>query len=1007
MRNILVPIFALTLMLCVALTVGCGGGGGGGGSPVAPVNDGTLADLRGTVTYLGKVVPNASVYLLKPTANVESLKMRASVMAQPKPDFSVLMADGSGYQTFANEKGEYLFSQVPVGTYTLTAQAGENTQISQSVVLGAISSLDLALMPTGSLSGKIIFGFTDTYTATQGGPVSGELFGLEGTPYISWTQSDGTITFNNIPVRATPYTIVPVYQNWLIFKNPPVTASPVAGTTTPFGTKEVILAQTTIKGVAKLPSGPISGIYITSSRGGSTYTDSAGNFQFTNVSFGKVVLTYSYYSGESYTARQEVMVNTLATMTLPDVTLQPGSANQAKVAVGTTGLVGSGYIRYEIWENGGTSYNQYGYAYAGATYTHYLDPGTWYLKLYPTDYLVLNAAPGTTDLLASMTLAVGDNATFVARLQYAKANLTGTVSGVDPNYPLSYAYLYPSGYSSYVGGNSFSFTGITPGVQSLYISAPGYRVSSTTVTLTAGTNTRTVTLTPIFPTVTGGTFTNPSLSITGTRFDVSTASIWLESGALSGGNLQVTPATRSATQMTYDTTALPPGQYYAYARGQDLAMSTGFYTFSKPFTAGVAITSTVSDITSSTFLLRWNSYPGTANYVVSQTGGPSYTVSNTTSSQLFTNLQPNTTYTFTIYATGYGIPDSTTTTTTFTTTKVYQTPVTLDTGLTYTSFFGSQTKNGAVFSVIQDSTVWKLVKLDLNTQVVTTATLTPPSGQSFQTFYVNTSPYNSDIYVVWAGGNGVTVQQFMFGSLSESANLFTSTFPGIYGLARGARILTPADNPYALRILTWGEYGDVPGTFVASYSVVNTNLAGAVTTPAPLPLVTDANMMWTPIKGSDGEDYYAMVYNGISGAKYDLYASDSVTLVDSVSLGGRYDLSASPLIGVLVADSNRSYYMKPPSAFGGFSFSTSGFTTAPQAVIDNNGMFYFYQAGSISTLHRYSSTGALLDSSDFKDGLTPSFGKKCISYDSTTSQVLVAQDTDTGTLGFAAFSTAE
>ncbi|HOY67055.1 MAG TPA: hypothetical protein PLP29_09210 [Candidatus Ozemobacteraceae bacterium] len=1007
MRNILGTLFLLSLMLVVVLSVGCGGGGGGGASPVAPTTTGSLADLRGTVTYLGKAVPNASVFLLKPTENVESLKMRASVLAQPKPDFSVLMANGSGYQTLANEKGEYLFSQVPVGTYTLTAQAGENTQISQSVILGAISSLDLALAPTGDLTGTIVYGFTDTYNATVGQPVIGEFFGLAGTPYVSWTQNDGTIIFKNIPVRATPYTIIPVYQSWLAFKGT-VTASPVAGTSTPFGTKEVILAEATIKGVAKLPSGPVSGITVSTNRGDTAQTDANGNYELLGVSLGKSLLTYSYYSGESYTAQQEVTLTSVATMTLPDVILQPASANQARVDVGLDGLIsGGGTVYFYLWKEGESSYYSYNYSSNPATFPYLVGPGTWYVEVAPgPNYNFLNPAPGSTNLLASITLSPAGNASFVARLQYNKANLTGTVSGVDPNFPLSYAYLYPNGNSSYFGGgNSFSFTGINPGVHSIYISAPGYRVSSTAVTLTAGANTRAVTLTPIFPTVTGGTFTDPTLTVTGTRFDVSTASIWLELGALPVGTVQVTPTTRTATQMTCDTSSLPPGQYYAYARGQDYAMSTGFYPFSKPFTADVAITSTESDVTSSTFLLRWNSYPGTANYVVSQTGGPSYTVSNTTYSQLFTNLQPNTSYTFTIYATGYGISNSMTMSTTFTTKKVYQTPVALDTGIAYTSFYGSQTKNGAVFSVIQDTATWKLVKLDLNTQAVTTATLTPPGGQSIQTFYVNTSPYNSDIYVVWAGGTGVTVQQFMFLTLSESTNLFTSTFPGTYGAAQGAQILTPADDPYALRILTWGTYGDLSPTFIASYSVVNTNLAGAVETPAPLTYVNPTNngMMWTPIKGSDGADYYAMVYSGSVSPEYDLYASDSTTLEDTASLSGKYDLTASPLGGVVLCDGNRSYYMKPPSAFGGFSFSTSG----PQAVVDNAGRFYFYQAGVQSTLQRYSSTGALLDASDFKDGLTPSFGKKCIVYDASTNQVLVAQDTDTSTLGFAAFSTAE
>lgn len=1042
MRKSFVSLLSLVLFLGVLLTVGCGGGGGGGGgsSPVSPIADGSLADLKGRVTYNGNAAPKAIVYLMKTTSDETELSRRASILNSIEPDISVLTADGKGYQTTSDANGYYSFTQVPIGNYTVQALISPSIQVSQPVVLGAISNLDLALKPTGSISGKITLG---------GNPVQGMVALLQGsslTPlYSTVVGMDGSFKILYVPVETTPYTLIPVipgsyYEGYSVrasyanastagqapaqpaasavkgsvratspaggytFEKAPVQVTPIAGKDYPLGTLELVAAESTITGTAKFQGATTHiGISVWTEGGSTSTIDAAGNYTLEGISFGQHTIHFSgLYNGKSYSTSTIVLVDSL-TKTVDTVTLLPDSATKAKIDVSLSGLTGSSYVSFELWQQNDSDPTESNGSYSPATFPYTgLEPGTYYVKVYPgSDYSLLNPAAGSTDLLASITVAAGGNASFVARLKYNKSNLSGTISNIGANFPLSdpYAYLNPGGHYAYVSGDgSYSFTAITPGVYTLSLSAKGYTTYSSSITLTAGNNTKSFFLTQTFPIVSNVSYTAPTVTVTGDRLD--TASMYI---APQGGSFYSYPPSgpspRTLSTMNLNVSSFDPGAYTVKACGSDNAVSVGYGSFLKQFsTPPVVVTGVVG---TGTYTMNWNTLPGAIGYrmyngsnVVTTTIGTSYT---------FTGLTPNTSYTFGVAAIGNGIVDSTTSTVSITTKKTYSTPVTVTTGVPFSSFLGSQAKNGVVISVISDGAALKLVKYDLNTQTPTSVTLTSPGG-SFDNFYLNTSSVNSDIYVVWRVGDTVTIQQYAIGTLSLG-NARTLTFPniaGYTGVARGARVISDPADQYGLKILTWGTIGGMPSTFVASFTSVNTNLAGTTETTVPLPEVTDQDLMVTPIKGSDNLNYYAMSFRGISGPKYTLFDS-TYTQVDYATLTSLLDLAPSPDIGVLLIDGNRSYYMKPPSAFGGFSFSTSGIAS-PQGVIDATGKFYFYQRNyDLCTLHRYSAAGALLDTSDFRNGVTPSFGVKAIVFDAVTNQILVAQNVS-GSLGFATFA---
>jgi len=1009
MRKMFASLFSVVLLLGVILAVGCGGGGGGGdGSPVAPtLTNGALADLAGTVTYLGKVVPNASVYLLKPADQPASLKTRASVMAQPKPDYSVLTADGNGYQTLSDAEGKYLFSQVPVGTYTLVAMADPTTQISQSVVLGAISSLDLALKPTGNITGKIVYGYVDPYNATQiGDPVSGELFGLQGTPYMSWTQSDGSITFNNIPVTTVPYTIVPVYQNWIIFKSAPVTITPVAGSNTPFGTQEVVSAKTTIKGIAKLPTGTdFSNIYVTTSRGGSTNTKSDGSYQITDVYFGKVVINYSrYYAGQQYTAQQTVTVDSLATMTVPDVTLalMPVAPTTAKVDVGLAGLISGGsYVQFQLWKEGDTSYSYYGSNNQPATSSYNLLPGTWYVKIMPgADYTLLNPAPGSTDLIASQTVVAGGNASFVAQLQYTKASLSGTITGLDSSYPLNYAYLYPEGYNSYADGGTFSFTGVTPGVKSLVISGPGYQTFSTAVTLVTGNNTANVTITPIFPTLTSAMLSGSTITVGGTRFDVSTASILVTSS--DGSSNTYSPTTRSATTMTLDATVLSPGAYTIKAQGQDGALSTNYDSVAIPFSVGPTINTGV--IGTGSYTLNWSYLSGATEYEVRQVSPiPGSYISTSDYSHTFTGLQPNMTYTFGVRALGSGGIYSPENTVTITTYKVFATPVPYDSGISVSNPVRSFLKNGFLYVLDENAAGvnYYLVKYDLNSPTIpaqrANILYSPGSTVRPTELFVD----SSYVYVGWASGTSAILQQYENLPTLPATPLRTFS-KNFYSLSQGGiKVMTDPNNTGQLAVFTWGM--DLTMANVAAITYLSPSTLTQTGSEIPMNISTPPNeFQWCTFTGSDGSTPYVAMLSSAVAANSSLVVYDKFfnTKYDNAPISMPSDLTSSPNTGYVWVDSSM-HYRNTPATFG-VQLPVSG-----QVCMDSNNRYYIYSntSGYYGSLSRYSPKGSLIDSTEFLNEFPGMFGKKLIHYDDLNKQIVIITRGPSGNMQALTFST--
>ncbi len=201
MRNVLG--LCVGILITTGLLIGCGGGGGGGGNPVAPAANQQLADLRGTVTFNGTPVADAAVYLVKPenalNSGLSQAQTTGNVFASGdvKPTLKANAGFGD-YRTTTDQKGGYVFSQIPVGEYTLYAiKDNEHQFVQTNVVLGAITVLDAQLTPTGALTG--------TVSVPAGLDAAGTWVYLQGTSFVAFTGIDGSYTLSNVP--AGTYTL--------------------------------------------------------------------------------------------------------------------------------------------------------------------------------------------------------------------------------------------------------------------------------------------------------------------------------------------------------------------------------------------------------------------------------------------------------------------------------------------------------------------------------------------------------------------------------------------------------------------------------------------------------------------------------------------------------------------------------------------------------------------------------------------------------------------------------
>ncbi len=1003
MRKSFVSLLSLVLFLGVLLTVGCGGGGGGGSSPVATTSDGSLADLKGRVTYNGNAVSKATVYLMKTTSDETELSRRASILNSIEPDISVLTADGTGYQTTSDANGYYSFTQVPVGTYTVQALISPSIQISQPVVLGAISNLDLALKPTGSISGKITM---------DGDPVQGIVY-LDGTSYMSIAGLDGSFKIMNVPVETTPYTLIPVIpgsyysvrassanastagkapsqpaisavqgsvrassSGIYTFKNAPVQVTPIAGQDYPLGTLELVAAEATITGIAKIPGATDNTGITVSTDGGSTETDANGNYTLEGIPYGQQTISFSGYSnGKSYATSTNVLVDS-PSKTINTVTLSEILPTTGNISGTITGIVApAGQTQYpnsniNLYQNGEQVNSKY--LYVSGTSASYdfsgIATGTYSIVIPAYNNYLLASV--------SITIAAGDNKTQDIALTWTKAAVSGTVTGVDYSHPATIS-LFQNGtlvtYNSNLYNSSTYYFIVNPGVYSVSVDTmSGYAVASYAVTLATGNQkTQDFSLTQTFPVLSSPVTFNAlgtQITVTGSRFTANSA-IRIDGSS-------VTTSYVSANQLTGTTNLINPGLHEVSVSNQGV-LSNVLTGIPKQFTASPTITA-AGTLGMTSYTLNWNSLSGATNGYTVYMNGVSVT-STTSNSYTFTGLAPNTSYTFGVEATGYsGMSASPRAEISITTSRVFNNPVIYNSNFNIGSLVRSFMFNGDLYAIGSRTTDIAIVKYSMATPndgaVEGSMSLTPPmSGAVIHDLYVDAN----GVYVGWGNLNStvIYIQRYSLNLTGSAQAVYSSTFDS--GFNAKIRIKGNNNTSYGnakLQALFWNDYG------IASLTYLDMNLGAIATMSINLP-VTPTAMEWTSYISSGNSPRTALILSAYSPYVYVVDSNPAFTASTTAFFSGTADdLAGSPNLGYAWGGAGTIHYV------------TNAITLVPgyqQTAFDANNRLYTINNSSSFSIARYSAVGNREDGIALPNLESPSFGKRVIHFDAANNQIVV------------------
>ncbi len=250
--------------------------------------------LRTIAEGLGLGFPGASIYVVSMAEFFGPKTTQTGTITGQVTDSSTGAAipgaalSYSGGSTTTNSSGNYTLSKVAPGTYTVTASANGHASRGSPVTVtsGNTVTLNFQLNPTaaGAITGQV----TDSST---GAAISGATVSYSGGS--TTTDSSGNYTLSNVAPGS--YTVTAAATNYVSASS---TASVTSGNATtlnfqlnpaPGNTPGMLQGRVTNISTG----GAVSGATVSFS-GGSTTTDSSGNYSFSNVAPGTYTVTASH-----------------------------------------------------------------------------------------------------------------------------------------------------------------------------------------------------------------------------------------------------------------------------------------------------------------------------------------------------------------------------------------------------------------------------------------------------------------------------------------------------------------------------------------------------------------------------------------------------------------------------------------------------------------------------------------------------------------------------------------
>jgi hypothetical protein len=422
----------------------------------------------GTATVVaGSTTTKNFSLILTPTSGTITGAVTDSVSQAKLQGVTVSYSGGSAT---TDSTGRYTLTSVPAGSVVLTAASTGYTSTSKTttVVAGSSTSVSFALTPsTGTISGTV----TDSVTTLGLAGVTVSYSGGSTT-----TDANGNYSFTSVPTGTLSVTAtLTAYQ----------TASQsvsVSGGKTSAASFALIPTTGTISGTVTdgLTSLGLSGVTVSYS-GGSTTTDSNGNYSLSHVPVG------------SQTVTATLTLYQFGTQTVAVSGSRTSTANFALLMLPTTGTV-----------TGVVSDSSTSLPISGATVTYGATNVT-------TDasgtYTITNVPAGTQSFsAAAANHSTGNQNVFVVAggavtqnfsldpVQGSGTTGTGSVSGTvvdaQTNAPLSgVTVTTPSGSATTDTSGGYTISGVSAGNLSLSASISGYAVFSATVSVSQNSTT--------------------------------------------------------------------------------------------------------------------------------------------------------------------------------------------------------------------------------------------------------------------------------------------------------------------------------------------------------------------------------------------------------------------------------------------------------------------------------------------------------------------------------------
>lgn len=296
----------------------------------------------------GSGVPSVAAILQLTTANGTTGTIMGEVTDSSGKALSGAVVSYNGGQASTDTNGDYALTNVPAGSVQITASMKGYTSQMETVTVTAgqtttAPTFALSSVSTGSISGAV--------TDTNNNPLSGATVAYSGGS--TTTDSTGHYTLNNVPEGSITLT-----ASLSGYESASETVTVTVGQTTTAPTFVLQAAPVgTIQGhVTNMAGAALAGATVAYG-GGSTTTDSSGNYVLTKVPAGTVQVSATLTGYQ--TATQNVTV-TAGQATTANFTLSAAAAGTVSgkvTSISTGGLIVGATVKYS---GGSTTTNSSG-----------------------------------------------------------------------------------------------------------------------------------------------------------------------------------------------------------------------------------------------------------------------------------------------------------------------------------------------------------------------------------------------------------------------------------------------------------------------------------------------------------------------------------------------------------------------------------------------------------------------------------------------------------------------